>query len=89
MILNDDYIPPGLYHTPAGSFFDIHANGRDYEGEFDWVEEPEACDVCDMSFDFGITAGGDYQVTWSCEECDLYHDAVLHPGPREECEQCS
>lgn len=81
-------VKPGLYHTHAGSFFNIHPNGRDYDGEFDRFGEREACFDCDLSFTFGITVGGDYQVTWSCDECELNHRAVLHPGPWEECIKC-
>lgn len=84
-----DDITPGLYHTPAGSIFNIHPNGKDYDGGFDWFEEPEACCDCDRSFTFGVTAGGKLQVTWSCEYCELYHRAELHPGPWEECKPCS
>lgn len=83
-------IKPGLYHTPAGSIFNVHENGRDYGADFDWVEEDEACCDCDTgTFEFGIGVDNNPYVDWDCLYCHLEHNAELHPGPKKDCKSCS
>ncbi|MFM7851256.1 MAG: hypothetical protein ACKO96_04895 [Flammeovirgaceae bacterium] len=61
----------GVYVTDAGSSFTI--NGGSYVGDFDIIEEPNACIDCQLSdLDFSEPS-----ISWVCDYCDGGY-ALLH-----------
>ena len=63
-------LPNGTYRTKHGSFVEISGeHGGIAKAEFDWLEEPNACDSCcvdpypEWDMDRWI-------LTWECDVCD-------------------
>ena len=63
-------LPNGLYHTKTGSTVEISGkHGGISTVNFDWLEEPHACDSChvDPYPEWDVDR---WILTWGCDVCD-------------------